>query len=825
MTNQRLSGTHSVRFAIAFVCGAVVFLANCEVTSPVMEPTTVEKPTPAEEPPPEVVFPRHNTEADMIAGTGGFDYGEPVANSMHTQFGVSCLNACHVAPTVTWREEAGSEAYLLRSADGVENVAACGKCHPPAVGMGLKSFNSSRFNRHALGDYDGNGAVEGVQTEVVGLLNVLFEAIKDSGVETLDEEPYWKNVTTEAQRAAIYNWSFVSHDRSLGVHNTARSVQLLQRSYENLTGGNVHGADLYTPVAVPEVKPSPVQIEPLMERAGVLDGYGRPVRTTALAAVGVGTYVLLRGFSRDIRDDEIAGVEWSLTSPDGSEQVLTNLDKDHVHFSFVAEAPGWYTVKFGVTDSKGVITYEALRINSAPYVGVGGVAGDMAIAPECASCHPGRAETWSETTHAGVFARKIDGGGGPANADFDEGSLARYTLAYDPAADNGGFDEVAAQVGWTLPKLEMRRPGTWDAMPIRLKQFASVQCESCHGPGGRWIGTAISLSANSCGYCHDAPPRHVMNLQWRSSGHADAASPAFGRSFGDDTAACRRCHSAEGFIDFTAGKEGSLRRWAGRTGFQTVTCAACHDPHSAEHEAQLRVYDTVSLPDGTAVSRAGASALCMTCHNGRVGPDQVAEDDPHYPHYSTAAEMIAGTGGYDYGEPIEDSMHQAMGIGCVTCHMAPTPGWVGDKEGGKGLPGHDEVGAHTFRLTSRNGVENIAACTACHPGLASFNSGTFGRSTIADYDGNGAVQGVQDEVSGLLDVLLEAIQASGVKRLDHYPYWDNVTTKAQKAAIYNWSFVGHDKSLGIHNTARSVQLLQRSYKDLTSRDVPKADLR
>ena len=30
-------------------------------------------------------------------------------------------------------------------------------------------------------------------------------------------------------------------------------------------------------------------------------------------------------------------------------------------------------------------------------------------------------------------------------------------------------------------------------------------------------------------------------------------------------------------------------------------------------------------------------------------------------------------------------------------------------------------------------------------------------------------------------------------------YWGTVTTEAQRAAVYNWSFVGCDGSMGIHN--------------------------
>ena len=286
----------------------------------------------------------------MIAGTGGYDYGEPLANSMHTQFGVNCMNSCHMALTLEWVGQPGADTYRLTSEDGVENVAVCNKCHPPIVGFGLESFNSTAFNRRrAIGDYDGDGALEGVQDEVQGLLDMLFEAIRASGVETLDHDPYWENVTTEAQRMAIHNWSFVSHDGSLGVHNTARSVQLLQRSYKDLTGQDVHGADPYAHVMAPPVVSSPVTIVPVMEMEGVVNEEGEPIRATALLGVGIGNYVLLKGFSSDIGEDNPATtVEWTLTPPEGSAADLTEVDKEHVYF--VADAPGWYEVKLAVTD-------------------------------------------------------------------------------------------------------------------------------------------------------------------------------------------------------------------------------------------------------------------------------------------------------------------------------------------------------------------------------------------------------------------------------------------------------------------------------------------
>ena len=67
----------------------------------------------------------------------------------------------------------------------------------------------------------------------------------------------------------------------------------MQRSYKDLTGQDVPGAEPFSPVMV-KVEPSPITIEPVMEMEGVVNEEGEPIRTSALSSVGVGwTQVLL----------------------------------------------------------------------------------------------------------------------------------------------------------------------------------------------------------------------------------------------------------------------------------------------------------------------------------------------------------------------------------------------------------------------------------------------------------------------------------------------------------------------------------------------------
>ena len=559
------------------------------------------------------------------------------------------------------------------------------------------------------------------------------------------------------------------------------------------------------PTEAPENAPPVVRIELHNETEGVVDEEGEPIRASGLSKIGVGSYVYLQDVAYDADEGDTVTTEWEFTSPDGSSAELIEGESAH----FVADVEGEYEVKLVATDSQGASSEAVLTVHAATYVGL----------ENCSVCHAEQAEAQAETGHAHIFAGGIDG---TVSASYNEGCLTCHTVG-PWEGGNGAFDDVWAEADWTFP--DPPQSGEWAALQAdypELANLGNVQCENCHGPGSAHMGDpegiAVSLSAEGCAYCHDEPPRHIKNAQWRLSGHSDGESRAFTYPIGEGRESCQPCHSGEAFVDIAKGVEEF------RMGFQPVTCAVCHEPHSAENEGQLRIYDAVTLPDGTEVTDVGASATCMTCHNGRVTPAEVEDDEPSWPHYSTASEMIAGTGGYTYGEEIDNSPHQAVGLVCVECHMAATPGMddagtPDDSEDDTPLPGQNEVGEHTFAMTSADGVELLSSCTECHGEIEDFNLEANG-----DYDGNGTVEGIRDEVQGLVDLLLQAIQDDGPVWLGRHPYWEEVTTPEQKAAIYNYMFVAHEGSQGIHNTARAVQLLQASYRDLTGADVPGADL-
>ncbi len=233
-------------------------------------------------------FPHYSSIADMMEGVAGVDYGQKLANSPHgdlvgaapmpnpafakdpttNKFLFSAAGdekgntpgpcvVCHMWPTIedqkdpNWHK-VGSHSFNTVSPDGKYNyTAACKTCHPNV---------KDSFNFTAKADYDGNGKVEGVQTEVKGLLDVLYKEILAKGVTKRQAGyPYFNMPATADDKVknAIYNFRTVygvmwgadsegNQGKAQAIHNFQRSVELLQLSYKDLTGKDVPNATLIT---------------------------------------------------------------------------------------------------------------------------------------------------------------------------------------------------------------------------------------------------------------------------------------------------------------------------------------------------------------------------------------------------------------------------------------------------------------------------------------------------------------------------------------------------------------------------------------------------
>ena len=574
---------------------------------------------------------------------------------------------------------------------------------------------------------------------------------------------------------------------------------------------------------------------------------GHPLFTTASDVVGVGTYVAgeaygiageeglnaiilpysihpsmhvtnVEEFQQPVPLTEGITYEWTLDGPEGADLIV-----EGPVAIFMAEEEGKYELTLTATDAEGNVGETTWVVYATTYVGNGYFSEDPGDV-QCINCHEEEVEAWAATGHSDMLTRALEG---TLSSHYAADCISCHTTGFGPG-DNGGFDDLAAEYGWEFP--EELAMGGWDAFVAdfpEVAELANIQCESCHGPGALHppvgedddeeggggpaqpgpIGGGLAYGV--CAQCHAEEPYHVFPQQWELSGHGNKTSRAFTYPIGEDERACVGCHSGAGYIDVANGVEFEELR----VDYQPITCAVCHDPHSLENPNQLRVYDSVVLPDGTEVAGAGANATCMSCHNSREDANASitgALEGGRFgtPHYSTGAELMHATGGYAWGETLPSSGHDD----CIGCHMADTPGSDAD---GNALPGRHELGEHTFSMVSADGVENVAACQDCHVGATSFEF-----EAARDYDGDGAYESVQDEVAGLQEALTAALVDAGVGVLDGYPYFEipDGADENQYGAIYNLKFSRSGGS-AIHNFRYTVALLQLSVEKLTGESI------
>lgn len=409
----------------------------------------------------------------------------------------------------------------------------------------------------------------------------------------------------------------------------------------------------------------------------------------------------------------------------------------------------------------------------------------------CNGCHDDVYDAWEQTGHQGAWATLNAIGNGRNNFCLPCHTVGAKAVNADPALNNGGYDEMA------------------------VARLYGVQCENCHGPGSLHPNPEpgsvnVVKTAGMCGSCHNGV-HHPTFDEWGSSPHNSVVVEAAER------ASCAKCHNgvyAGTYLD----NPGGFVNPPAVEDTLAITCAVCHDPHGNDNLANLRnaAATDVVLPDGSVVPEAGAGRLCMACHNGRRTPtnieDQLANGSEHFgPHHSNQGDMLAGTGAYEGlvpGFPWTSSRHLAVRDGCVHCH---THGHEGD-----------------VVYTGHNFLPTVEACAECHGAITDFDQ----ILAKEDFDGSGQIQGVQDEIHGLLGILKTAIIDASASPEDSLALVSaedfsvavgdtNITTRAQREAGYNYFFVEFDGSHGVHNTTYAIQLLQQSTLALNPGTMPR----
>jgi hypothetical protein len=173
--------------------------------------------------------PHQNPQADMLFGQNAYEYGEQIAG-LQTH-GIAVKDAC----VTCHMQDVGSAAspnhtWSMTDSTGNDLVGVCQNCH----GASITSFDDVK----AFADYDGNGVIEGVQTEIQGMLDKLKARLpldaSGNPVTSMADSLKVKNHPDTIQ--AIYDYYFVLNDGSMGVHNTKYAVALLRAALGGITG-------------------------------------------------------------------------------------------------------------------------------------------------------------------------------------------------------------------------------------------------------------------------------------------------------------------------------------------------------------------------------------------------------------------------------------------------------------------------------------------------------------------------------------------------------------------------------------------------------------
>ncbi len=293
----------------------------------------------------------------------------------------------------------------------------------------------------------------------------------------------------------------------------------------------------------------------------------------------------------------------------------------------------------------------------------------------------------------------------------------------------------------------------------------------------------------TCLVCHSGTNMEAKQAEFAMSIHS---SGAIAVDYAGGRASCARCHSHEGFTQFSVFNS-VLGDITNPSAWECNTCHGLHKSFEGDDYA-LRMIDPV-VPVAAAngvMDLKGNSNLCATCHQSRSaepGTDKPGETFAlgvrTYPHYSAQSNILFGNGlaeipgAVDYPDK-GTSKHLTMdGGSCVGCHM----GTFSAKQGG-----------HSF-------IPSLKACNDCHGG-----------TPIINYNYGGVQTATQENLDKLRDkllalgVIVETIEEDGI----HYSPVPGTVPMVQAQAVFNYLGVKYDRSLGVHNPKYVNAILQNT---------------
>lgn len=367
----------------------------------------------------------------------------------------------------------------------------------------------------------------------------------------------------------------------------------------------------------------------------------------------------------------------------------------------------------------------------------------------------------------------------------------------------------------TDPTASMIASGGSTANPYLTVEYTCLKA-GCHNPAvaentKAWAASnagqvhpSAAGDAASCFTCHSDDPNTLGGALLAARAQYDQSAHGTGETYnenrlGGGSTTCERCHTHEGFVARVTGVPAVGDR------FTRIGCFTCHQPHTTG-TLELRVENAVTLANGTSFDKGNAD-ICASCHQSRRNAATYVTNNvsltTHWgPHGSPQSDMLLGTNAYEYdGYEYDNSAHtNVTGRGCLNCHMA------GSAQG---------TGGHAFYMANEEaGFDNTGGCNTalCHDG------------DVEDFD----YDGKQTEVAGLMSELETLLINAGLLTVideggDPVPEPTDgmvVTNADSSGALYNYLFVKNDHSLGVHNTAYAVGLLQSAIDYLSPAGVP-----
>jgi Cytochrome c554 and c-prime len=573
--------------------------------------------------------------------------------------------------------------------------------------------------------------------------------------------------------------------------------------------------------------------------------------TAGISNVPIGVPVLMHG-------KEQASYDWAMTTPGGSASAL--MDAMGQNPEFTPDVVGMYSVT--------VMDEEAMEaVNLTIYAGTwrGIIDGEDAAGNPtvdgCDSCHANTVADWAKTGHAEIFKNTLN-----TNTHYGESCFACHTVGFDPDVDNGGIDEASDYQAFLDSGLINSGDPTAYAQVLanfpETARHSNIQCENCHGPQDgdahrKGVEVRGGISSDSCATCHGEPLRHARFQQWQLSKHANyEVAVEEGQS-----GTCSKCHTGNGFLAWLpvliGTEEGDINdpvevTWT-EDETHPQTCVTCHNPHAAgdvsgnDNNATVWISgDTPELLAGFTATDVGRGAICMTCHNTRRGLrndsnwDETTDRD-RGPHLGAQTDMLMGENVY-LTEVGQRGYHSQLEDSCATCHMEATdpPPDLAYNLGGTNhtFYASNDICAECHTLITAEEIQGPTemALTEIHHQLneaweAQISAAVAAGNSV-DLNGDATIDEASDlemvdftEYHGrqaLVVTLSDSMEygpyslgSIDVVPADGEPY--AITTVAPDNLLksgWNYSMVGSDGSLGVHNPSFTEEVLETTEEAL-----------